>query len=308
MPKFITIGNITLDDVVLPDGTFLRGAFGGGSIYSAAGARIWCPENGAIGILSKIGKEYPQENIQTLQSFGFDVRGVYQVELPTIRVWMLYEGGSKRQTVFRLDSGRSPEMDPQSGDFISEYDEVVFAHIAPMAVSSQVGFAKLLNQKGIPFSWDLGLAGPEVNPKEIIALGGLRECAIFLPSEQEVQTIWEEEISLALLQKINLAGPKIIAVKLGDQGSLVYDGRKGNGYHVPILPIDAIDTTGAGDAYCGGFMVGFYETQDALEAALRGTVSASYAVQHHSAWQMLSADTREAQERLDWLRGHVELL
>lgn len=35
-------------------------------------------------------------------------------------------------------------MDPQADDFILEYEDVSFAHIAPMAVSSQVGFSKLM--------------------------------------------------------------------------------------------------------------------------------------------------------------------
>lgn len=303
MPRYITIGNITLDDVILPDGTFIQGAFGGGSIYSAAGARIWSQSEGSIGIVSKVGCDYPEANLKSLQSFGIDTEGISESKQPNIRVWMLYEGGSKRQILFHLDSGRSPDMDPQANDFISEYEGVDFAHIAPMAISSQVGFAKLLKEKSIPFSWDLGLVGPEVNPKDMIHLGGLMACKVFLPSEQEVNAIWEDDISLSLLRKISQAGPQIVAIKLGDQGSLVYDKLADRGFHVPVLPVEATDTTGAGDAYCGGFMVGYHKTGDALEAALYGTVSASYAIQHYSAWQMLNADVGNAIERLDWLRG-----
>jgi ribokinase len=303
MPRYITIGNITLDDVVLPDGTFIQGAFGGGSIYSAAGARIWSQTKGGIGIVSKVGSDYPEANLESLRSFGIDTKGIFESNQPNIRVWMLYEGGSKRQILFHLDSGRSPEMDPQAKDFISEYEDVDFAHIAPMAVSSQVGFSKLLTEKAIPYSWDLGLVGPEVNPKDMIRLGGLMECKVFLPSEQEVNAIWEDDVSLSLLRKISKAGPQIVAIKLGDRGSLVYDRLADRGFHVPILPVDVIDTTGAGDAYCGGFMVGYHKTGDALEAAMFGTVSASYAIQHHSAWQMLNADFGDSHERLDWLRG-----
>ena len=308
MVKYITIGNITLDDVVLPDGTFIKGAFGGGSIYSAAGARIWLNNNESIGIISKVGRDYPEENLETLRSFGFDTKGIKKSDGSNIRVWMLYEGGSKRQILFHLDSGRSPEMDPHADDFISEYEDIGFAHIAPMAVSSQVGFSKLLKEKAIPFSWDLGLVGPEVDPNDMIRLGGLQDCHVFLPSEQEVQAIWAEKITLDLLKKISQEGPQVVVVKMGDQGSLVYDKRADRGFHVTVLPVEATDTTGAGDAYCGGFMVGYHQTGDALEAALHGTVSASHAIQNFSAWQMLSSGFDSAKERLNWLRGRVTSL
>ena len=49
------------------------------------------------------------------------------------------------------------------------------------------------------------------------------------------------------------------------------------------MPVDTVDTIGAGDAYCGGFLAGLVETGDPLEAGLRGTVSASFAVQGYGA-------------------------
>lgn len=305
-PRYFTIGNITLDDIVLPDGTVRFGSFGGGAIYSAVGARIWSSERGDIGVVSRVGAEYPQENIDQLHDAGLDIRGVTRVDLPTIRCWLLYEGARNRQIVFRLYSGRSPELDPKHFEVIPEYLNASFVHIAPMAVSSQLEMVGLLRSRKIPFSLDLTVVGSEVDPKEIINLDGLRGCDIFLPSFQEVQAIWDSQPLHLLLENISRAGPKVIAIKMGDQGSIVYDVHADRGFRVPIVPVEVVDTTGAGDAYCGGFMVGFHKTNDALEAALMGTVSASYAIQGYSAWQMLQADISKAQDRLDRVKALVE--
>jgi ribokinase len=76
-------------------------------------------------------------------------------------------------------------------------------------------------------------------------------------------------------------------------------------WEIPAVPVPAIDTTGAGDAYCGGFLAGLVETGDALEAGLRGAVSASLAIQDHGAQAGMEPDRSDVDQRLRALRGRV---
>ena len=46
------------------------------------------------------------------------------------------------------------------------------------------------------------------------------------------------------------AGPKSVIVTLGSQGSW-WKSRAGDDLRVPAFAVDAVDTTGAGDAFCG---------------------------------------------------------
>lgn len=50
-------------------------------------------------------------------------------------------------------------------------------------------------------------------------------------------------------------GPQIVAVKLGERGAYV-DGPDWRGA-VPAFAVEVVDTTGAGDAFCGGFLAGW---------------------------------------------------
>lgn len=305
MAKLLTIGNITLDEIVLPDRTVMSASPGGGVLYSAAGAKIWSPEEGNIRIISKIGEDYPQESIDRIQDFGFDVSGVRRVPGKNIHVWLLYEEEGKRQITFFLDSGKSPAMDPQAEDYDIKNGDVAFAHIAPMATSSQLGFINGLAEQRINFTLDLAVVRDEIDPRDIQKQDGLKKCRIFLPSEQEVQAVWGRPVDHDLLRQISTEGPEVVAVKMGGQGSLVYDRDRDLVHFVPALAVDARDTTGAGDAYCGGFMAGYLATGSALQAALMATVSASYAVEHFGALNFLSANFEDAGARLDDLRGQV---
>ena len=49
-------------------------------------------------------------------------------------------------------------------------------------------------------------------------------------------------------------GPKVVTVTLGENGSIVYDGQQF--YKYGILPVQLVNTVGAGDAYIAGFMYG----------------------------------------------------
>jgi ribokinase len=77
---------------------------------------------------------------------------------------------------------------------------------------------------------------------------------------------------------------------------------------VPAYPAKVRDVTGAGDAYCGGFLTGLAETEDPVEAALRGAVSASLVVEGVGALYALDSAAGLAQARLDSLRSSIRIL
>jgi len=60
-------------------------------------------------------------------------------------------------------------------------------------------------------------------------------------------------------------GPEHVLIKLGPEG--VYVKNSTTSAHVPGHQVDVIDTTGAGDAACGGFLYGYVQGWDALECA-----------------------------------------
>jgi ribokinase len=81
-----------------------------------------------------------------------------------------------------------------------------------------------------------------------------------------------------------------VAVKLGPRGVLVWDRVAREGVLVPAEPTETLDPTGAGDAFCGGFLAGLVETGDARLAARFGTLAAARVVTCFGAEGALEAD------------------
>ena len=84
-------------------------------------------------------------------------------------------------------------------------------------------------------------------------------------------------------------------------------GRSSACFHIPAVPLNLRDPTGAGDAYCGGFLAGLVATDDPLCAALCGTVSASFAVESFGPFHLLAASRAEAASRFRALAHRCKL-
>ena len=68
-----------------------------------------------------------------------------------------------------------------------------------------------------------------------------------------------------------------LVVTLGDQGAELHS--QGEAEAVPVVPADAVDPTGAGDAFRGGLIKGLADGAGIKRAVQMGAVCGSYAVQ-----------------------------
>jgi sugar/nucleoside kinase (ribokinase family) len=76
----------------------------------------------------------------------------------------------------------------------------------------------------------------------------------------------------AILSKV-----PVIVVTMDAEGSVLYvDGRE---HRIPIVPVEAVDPTGAGDAYRAGFLAAYHRGHSPLTACRVGATTASFVVE-----------------------------
>ena len=71
-------------------------------------------------------------------------------------------------------------------------------------------------------------------------------------------------------------GARVVAVKLGSDGCYVTDGRER--LRIEAFKVKAVDTTGAGDAFCAGFLYGLLKEKSLRECGKLGNFVASRCV------------------------------
>jgi ribokinase len=117
------------------------------------------------------------------------------------------------------------------------------------------------------------------DPGEIYARRGLvalkpivkRSCVIFL-NENEAKILTQRDYREGARILIR-EGANVVAVKLGEKGCYVTDGKEN--YLVDPYPTRVVDTTGAGDAFCAGFLYGLIRDKDLYTCARLGNFVAS---------------------------------
>jgi ribokinase len=130
----------------------------------------------------------------------------------------------------------------------------------------------------------------------------IKRSFVMLPNAKEAKLLTGEnyeEGSKILIRE----GVGIVAVKLGEKGCYVTDGKES--HLVESYKVKVVDTTGAGDAFCAGFLCGLVKKKDLYECGRLGNFVASHVVQAYGAraglpyWNEIISDdsTRPAKTR-----------
>jgi sugar/nucleoside kinase (ribokinase family) len=308
MVQYVTVGNLTIDEIRLPDGRVEARQCGGNCLYAAVGARIW---SGSVGIVSLAGTDFPEEWLARVRDAGIDTAGIAPLPRPHgMAAGLEYDPTGARTFVDEDVPGRG-EYDrhphewedwlvhsPSIEQFPQAYGEAAGIHFAPMPVQAHEPFVESVGKPGRTVTLD--------SPWWDGASGALDPCRnllgkvdALLPSEAEIQVFYEGKLApVEAARALAQLGPSIVVVKVGAGGCLVYSSEMDTITHVPAYPARVVDPTGAGDAFCGGFLVGFVETGDPVEAARFGTISASFVVEGFSSLHALNVTRAAAEERL----------
>ncbi len=329
--RFLIAGRLTREYVLLPKGPGTLDGPGGGALYAAAGVCVWTKE--PLGLIARVGSEYPQAWLDRMTAHGYDTRGVLRLPHPVEeRYFVAYPDLETRQTTDPLahfarlgvtvppgllgyessaasaDSRTQPQaLTIRSSDFPGDYLDASAAHLCPMDWMTHLLLPAALRQGHVqtvmvdaspsymlPMFWDdlpnmvKGLTAFFVGEDDI--------CNLFQGRSND---LWEMAEALAAY------GCEIVVIKRGAQGQYVYQAAGKRRWVVPAYPARVMDLTGAGDAFCGGFLAGYQQYYQPLEAALCGNISASLVIEGSGPYYALDAMPGLAQARLEALRGMV---
>ena len=180
---------------------------------------------------------------------------------------------------------RALYIDPGVNDKLTSREvEVTYADSSKILhLTSFVGDAPFNAQKYLAENSKKALVS--LDPGALYAKRGLRaldpilrRVSVFLPNENELRIMTKKDYrrgSKDLLAK----GVETIAVKLGKKGCFVTNGRES--YLIPARARKPKDTTGAGDAFCAGFLYGLLNEKDLYICGKLGNFVASRCISEY---------------------------
>ena len=324
-PRYIIAGQLRRDFAIFPDGRALLDVLGGNLPYAAVGLFIWEPDTHP-GLVARVGEDYPSEWLLALEERGFDVRGIHVLpEALDLRSFYVYADRLTRNSddpvaqcarlgipVPRILLGyrsTQPAFDSRSrltptslrqADLPEDFLDASAAHLCPVDFLTHSLLPAVLRQHGfttVTLDPSTGAMTPN-NWNDIPAL--VIGLTAFLPAEQELRTLFHGRSTdlWEMMEALAGYGCELIVVKRGERGQLLYDAASRSKFEITAYPARVADPTGAGDAFCGGFLAGYRQTYDPVQAVLHGSVSASLVVEGSGPFYALDALPGLAQARL----------
>jgi sugar/nucleoside kinase (ribokinase family) len=320
-PDLVIFGCLTLDNVVTAAGERLPQTFGGNCLYAALGARLW---HDRVGIVSRCGAGYPEACFDLLRDVGIATAGIRRVDQPH---------GRNMAFVYRADGSRTRVFPPEVIAAIPPAERARFVDTTLLPNAEELWHACAPGAADMPDAWWGGVTGvhnafmPVAKHRDVAAAVRARHGArtwlqidspwhdhlaphidhatpllsaldAVLPSEVDLERFRPDTPFDATLAAMVAHGARTIVLKRGAAGCAVFEAGCGCVAEIGALPVPVADPTGAGDAFCGGFLAGVRLTGDVVAAARYGTVSASFAVESAGVERLARVDRGAAAARL----------
>jgi len=264
--------------------------------------RIWSER---LGYFAAVGSDFSRDHREQLERLGIDLRGLIERDAyPTARAWQLFEPDERRVEVFRTaiedfyrHEARFEEMPP-------DYREArgFHLHFGTLAQTAELVEKLRAVNPAACIVWEPTALQFTGTDDEFHAV--LSRVDLVSPDLDEARQMTGHGTAEGSVETLLGWGVQIVALRMGARGSLVATAA-GEIHMVPAVPTTVVDTTGAGDAYCGGFLVALGNGVDAAEAGARAAVSASFAIEQFGV-PIFDEQTRvEAQRRLTWARERI---
>jgi len=289
----LIVGSIALDDVKTPVEERFD-LLGGSASYASVAAGYFSPVN----LVAIVGEDFPADHWNFLQGRGINLEGVQRAPGKTFRWSGEYMWDMNTRETRSVALNVFETFSPKLPDHFKSSDYVLLANIAPdlqLQVLDQMEKPKFV----IADTMDLW-----INIAQPALLELLKRVDMLILNDSEARELTKETSLIKAGKKIQSLGPRIVAVKKGEHGCLLF-GEDSDFFSCPAYPLEDIhDPTGAGDTFAGG-LTGYLASRGNHEVSFKtlktavvvGSVLASYNVEAFSLERMRSVEQKDILER-----------
>ena len=278
-PRIAVVGSANIDLTTFADGFPKPGetifgqkfdlGFGGKGANQAVAARLCGAE---VFMVARVGSDlFGPATIENFRKQGIDPTHVKQVQGLSSGVAPIFvePNGQNRILVVKgaNDSLKQADVDA-AADTLKSCSCIVLQFEIPVAtVYYTIAFAR---KHGIRC-----ILNPA--PAQRVDMAALQGLDYFVPNESEAETITGLPVkniddAKKCAETLVAGGIQRVIITLGANGSLLAD--RNNSEHIPPFKVNAVDSTGAGDAFIGSFAVFLGEGIAEREAVRRANLYA----------------------------------
>ncbi|HWR38163.1 MAG TPA: PfkB family carbohydrate kinase [Patescibacteria group bacterium] len=224
------------------------------------------------------------EVIARLEEAAVDIRHVRRTEALGMGFWLaiLDSNGELAGAISQMPDLRELEeyLQRRGADIVTQSTDIVLELDLNSRITRQVvRLAKEARRPvyGIPGNLSVILANKDV----------LADIDCFICNDIEAAKLFDTRVDRAnreglqrqLKEYVDASGLQSMVITLGGDGSVYYDRRTGDAGYQPVFPVEVVETSGAGDAFFSGTVMGLTRRQPLREAVAWGSRVAAWTIQ-----------------------------
>ena len=292
--SLLVVGTVAFDAIETPFGKTDK-IVGGAASYIALASSYFTNE---INLVSVVGDDFPQEFMNTLKSQGTNLDGLQIKKGEKSFFWSgRYHNDMNSRDTLDTQLNVLADFNPIVPESYKNCEFLMLGNLMP-AVQQQV-LAQLPKRPKLivldTMNFWLDIAMPEL-------LETLKGIDVLTINDSEARQLSGEYSLVKAAQKILSMGPKVLVIKKGEHGALLFN--KEEVFFAPALPLeDVFDPTGAGDSFAGGFIGYLAKTKDISfenmkRAIIFGSAMASFTVEKFGTERLIGLSQKDVESRV----------
>ena len=301
--SLVTVGSVAFDAIETPFGKTDK-IIGGAATYISIAASYFSKESKLVAV---VGGDFPKSEIEMLESKGVQTEGLQIKEDEKSFFWSgKYHNDMNSRDTLVTELNVLGTFDPIIPASYQDCEVLMLGNLAPSVQSTVIERLekrpKLVIMDTMNFWIDIALDDlmKTIAMVDVISI-----------NDEEARQLSGEYSLVKAARKIMTFGPKIVIIKKGEHGALLF--QDDEIFFAPALPLEEVfDPTGAGDTFAGGFSGYLARTQDysfenMKRAIIYGSALASFCVEKFGTEKLVNISEKELSNRVQSFIDLVQL-
>jgi sugar/nucleoside kinase (ribokinase family) len=292
--RLVTVGSVAFDAIETPFGKTNKIVGGAGTFISLSASFFMKNQ----GIISVVGDDFPSETLDFMKTRGIDTAGIQIKEGEKTFFWSgKYHNDMNSRDTLITELNVLENFDPIVPEEFKSADYLMLGNLSPQVqrqvIERMANRPKLIAMDTMNFWMDIALSD---------LMQTISMVDVLIINDEEARQLSKEYSLMKASKVIRAMGPKVLIIKKGEHGALLFHGE--NVFFAPALPLeDVFDPTGAGDTFAGGFMGYIAATDDTSfenmkRAIIAGSALASFSVEKFGTERLTEISGKDMDERM----------
>ena len=287
--KLLVVGSVAFDAIETPFGKTDK-ILGGAATYIGIASSIL---NVKSGIVSVIGGDFPQADLDMLTARGVNIEGIEMVKEGKTFFWSgKYHNDLNSRDTLVTEVNVLENFDPKIPESMQDAEILMLGNLHP-----GVQLSVLERMRNRPKLVILDTMNFWMDSAWDTLMQMITKTDVITINDEEARQLSGEYSLVKAAKKIHEMGPEFVIIKKGEHGALLF--HDGKIFAIPALPLEEVfDPTGAGDTFAGGFAAYLakkenFSFETMKSALIVGSAMASFTVEKFGTEKLQEVTERE---------------